>query len=61
MTARKSGAFMLGSCDVAIGNTYYMGKMQTNSKKPNKKTGRAARIIFPDAKAAVRMSMYRAW
>ena len=40
-----------GSCDVAIGNTYYMGKMQTNSKKPEQKDwARAARIIFPDAK-----------
>ena len=40
-----------GSCDVAIGNTYYMGKMQTNNKKPEQKDwARAARIIFPDAK-----------
>ena len=39
-----------GSCDVAIGNTYYMGKMQTNSKKPEQKDwARAVRIIFPDA------------
>ena len=39
-----------GSCDVAIGNTYYMGKMQTNSKNPEQKDwARAARIIFPDA------------
>ena len=39
-----------GSCDVAIGNTYYMGKMQTNSQKPEQKDwARAARIIFPDA------------
>ena len=38
-----------GSCDVAIGNTYYMGKMQTNSKKPEQKDwARAVRIIFPD-------------
>ena len=40
-----------GSCDVAIGNTYYMGKMQTNSKKPEQKDwARAARIIFPDVR-----------
>jgi iron(III) transport system substrate-binding protein len=39
-----------GSCDVAIGNTYYMGKMQTNSVKPEQKDwARAVRIIFPDA------------
>ncbi len=38
-----------GSCDVAIGNTYYMGKMQTNSKKPEQKDwAHAARILFPD-------------
>ena len=40
-----------GSCDVAIGNTYYMGEMQTNSKKPEQKDwARAARIIFPDVR-----------
>ena len=40
-----------GSCDVAIGNTYYMGNMQTNTKKPEQQDwARAARIIFPDAK-----------
>ena len=38
-----------GSCDVAIGNTYYMGKMQTNNKKSEQKDwARAVRIIFPD-------------
>ena len=51
-----------GSCDVAIGNTYYMGKMQTNSKNPNKKTGRGPRALFsPMCRTAARMSMYRAW
>ena len=44
-------AVYAGECDIAIGNTYYMGKMQTNSKKPEQKDwARAARIIFPDAK-----------
>ncbi len=38
-----------GACDVAIGNTYYMGKMETNTKKPEQKDwARAVRIIFPD-------------
>ena len=38
-----------GTCDVAIGNTYYMGKMQTNSKKSEQRDwARAVRIIFPD-------------
>ena len=40
-----------GSCDVAISNTYYMGKMQTNTKKPEQQDwARTVRIIFPDAK-----------
>ncbi len=37
-----------GTCDLAIGNTYYMGKMQTNEKKPEqKKWASAVRLIFP--------------
>lgn len=39
-----------GSCDIAIGNTYYMGAMQTNTKKPEQQDwARSVRIIFPDA------------
>ncbi len=39
-----------GSCDVAIGNTYYMGKMQTNTKNPEQKDwARSVRIVFPDS------------
>ena len=38
-----------GACDIAIGNTYYMGKMQTNDKKPEQKDwANAVRIVFPD-------------
>ncbi len=38
-----------GVCDVSIGNTYYMGKMQTNDKKPEqKKWAAAVNIVFPD-------------
>lgn len=38
-----------GACDLAIGNTYYMGKMQTNEKKPEQKDWAASvHIIFPD-------------
>ena len=38
-----------GACDIAIGNTYYMGKMQTNEKKPEQKDwARSVRLIFPD-------------
>ena len=38
-----------GECDVALGNTYYMGKMMTNEKKPEqKKWAAAVFIIFPN-------------
>ena len=38
-----------GACDIAIGNTYYMGKMQTNEKKPEQKDWAASvKVIFPD-------------
>ena len=38
-----------GACDIAIGNTYYMGKMQTNEKKPEQKDwAGSVRLIFPD-------------
>ncbi|MBL6642326.1 MAG: extracellular solute-binding protein, partial [PS1 clade bacterium] len=38
-----------GACDIAIGNTYYMGKMQTNEKKPEQQAwADAVRIVFPD-------------
>ncbi len=37
-----------GACDIAIGNTYYMGKMQTNEKKPEQKAwARSVKLIFP--------------
>lgn len=39
-----------GTCDLAIGNTYYMGLMLTNEAEPEQKTWAAsARIIYPDA------------
>ncbi len=38
-----------GVCDVGISNTYYMGKMQTNEKKPaQKKWAAAVNIVFPN-------------
>ena len=41
-------AIWQGECDVAIGNSYYMGKMATNDKKPEqKKWAAAVDIIFP--------------
>lgn len=39
-----------GECDLAIGNTYYMAAMQTNTKKPEQQEwAKSARIIFPNA------------
>ena len=36
------------ACDVGIGNTYYMGKMQTNEKSPEQKDwAEAVAIVFP--------------
>lgn len=38
-----------GVCDVGIANTYYMGKMQTNDKKPEqKKWAAAVHVVFPN-------------
>lgn len=37
-----------GECDLAIANTYYMGKMMTNDQEPEQKAwARSVRIIFP--------------
>ncbi len=42
-------AIYQGECDVALGNTYYMGKMATNEKNPEqKKWAESVRIIFPN-------------
>lgn len=39
-----------GECDLAIGNTYYMGKMQTNEKNPEQKDWAASvKMMFPDS------------
>ncbi|MGV8832484.1 MAG: extracellular solute-binding protein [Devosia sp.] len=41
---------MSGTCDLAIGNTYYMGVMLNNDAEPEQKQWAAsARIIYPDA------------
>ena len=45
----QAKAVYSGECDVALANTYYMGKMVTNEKKPEqKKWAAAVRIIFPN-------------
>lgn len=46
----QAKAVFEGQCDVAVANTYYMGKMATNEKKPEQKQwAEAVRIVFPDA------------
>ena len=45
--AQVQGVFA-GECDLAIGNTYYMGAMQTNEKKPEQQLwADSVRILFP--------------
>jgi iron(III) transport system substrate-binding protein len=40
-----------GECDLAIGNTYYMGKMLTDEKHPEQKEwANAVNILFPNTK-----------
>lgn len=39
-----------GKCDLALGNTYYMGLMQTNDKNPEQKEwAGAVKVLFPNA------------
>jgi iron(III) transport system substrate-binding protein len=41
-----------GECDLALGNTYYMGLMLTNTKDPEQKDwAKASRILFPSSAA----------
>ena len=43
-------AIHAGECDISIGNTYYMGKMETNDKEPEQKEwANSVRILFPNA------------
>ena len=42
-------AIYAGECDISLGNTYYMGKMQTNNKDPEQKDwAKSVRILFPN-------------
>lgn len=39
-----------GECDIALGNTYYVGLMLTNEQEPDEKVwGNSVRVIFPNA------------
>jgi len=42
-------AVFAGECDIALGNTYYMGQMQTNDKEPEQKEWAASvNVLFPN-------------
>ncbi|WP_246701817.1 Fe(3+) ABC transporter substrate-binding protein [Rhizobium terricola] len=46
----QAKAIMAGECDIALGNTYYVGLMITNEKDPEEKEWAAAtKILFPNA------------
>lgn len=43
-------AIYAGECELSLGNTYYMGKMQTNDKEPEQKEwAKSVRILFPNS------------
>lgn len=43
-------AIYAGECDIALGNTYYMGLMQTNEKEPEQQEwAESVRILFPNS------------
>jgi len=43
-------AIYAGECDISLGNTYYMGKMETNTKEPEQKEWAASvKLLFPNA------------
>lgn len=44
----QAGNIDAGACDIAIGNTYYVGLMRTNDKDPKEQEwGNAVNVIFP--------------
>lgn len=46
----QAKAIFSGECDIGIGNTYYVGKMITNDKRPEEKEWAASmKVIFPNA------------
>lgn len=45
----QAKAIMAGECDVALGNSYYVGLMMTNEKEPEQKDWAAAiKVLFPN-------------
>ncbi len=46
----QAKAILAGECDLALGNTYYVGLMATNEKEPEQKEwARAIKVLFPNA------------
>ena len=46
----QAKAIHAGECDVALGNTYYVGLMLTNDKEPEQKEWAASiKVLFPNA------------
>jgi iron(III) transport system substrate-binding protein len=46
----QAKAIFAGECDIGLGNSYYVGQMQTNEKQPEQKEWAAAiKILFPNA------------
>ena len=44
----QAKAIFAGECDIALGNTYYVGKMATNEKEPEQKDwANAIKVIMP--------------
>jgi iron(III) transport system substrate-binding protein len=44
----QAKAIMAGECDLALGNTYYVGLMMTNEKEPEQKDwANAINVVFP--------------
>ncbi|MFK5980914.1 MAG: Fe(3+) ABC transporter substrate-binding protein [Rhizobiaceae bacterium] len=47
--AQAKGIFS-GECDLGLGNTYYVGLMQTNEKKPEQKDwAKSMKVLFPNS------------
>ncbi|MDX2258720.1 MAG: Fe(3+) ABC transporter substrate-binding protein [Hyphomicrobiaceae bacterium] len=38
-----------GECDIAIGNTYYMGAMETSDKPEQQEWAKSVKLLFPNA------------
>ena len=46
----QAKAIYAGECDLALGNSYYVGLMQTNEKEPEQKEwAKAIKVLFPNA------------